>query len=318
MLPNAFAADNDALFQYDGLDYVESDLSLARRQELYQLDQEHFQNRQRMLDDVLVETHLEAEAERRELSKQEVMDEFFAVEIPDETVVRAFYDENKARIRAPYEQVKDRIGEYLVSQQVEARKAELVEELRGADKYKLLIARPEPPLADIAIDGRPAKGEADAPVVIVEFSDFQCPHCKQAAPVVEQVADRFPGKVRVVHMDFPVNPSGISRRAAEGGVCAEEQGQFWAYHDMVYVRQDELSNDSPMALAKELGLDETKFEACMASPDTAALVQQSEQEGRRLGVDSTPTFYLNGQRLVMENLERDLNAAIEEALAQGS
>ena len=312
--------DDQVLFRYQGLEYLASDLPEGQRQALFELEQEHYQKRRQLIDDALVQVYLETQAEQRDIGVSQMTEEFFAVELPDDAATRAFYEQNKQRIRAPYEQVKDRIAQLLIAQQVEARKGALIEELKASDKYQSLLREPQPPVVEIAIEGRPFRGAAEAPITLVEFSDFQCPHCKRAAPVAAQMVERYPGKVRLVYMDFPINPSGISRTVARGGVCAAEQERFWEYHDLAFEQQDRLSKDSPRQMAGTLGLDLQLFETCLAGEQSESAVARSSVEGDRLGVNATPTFYLNGRRLVLEDLDDGLSGAIEAALQadQGS
>ena len=117
-------------------------------------------------------------------------------------------------------------------------------------------------------------------------------------------------------MDFPINQSGISRLVAKGAACANEQGRFWDYHDLAFEQQSGLSPRSPTALADKLGLDKDQFDSCYNSQAAEQQVSRAEAEAARLGLSSTPTFYVNGQRLrLTRGLAADLNSAVERALA---
>jgi protein-disulfide isomerase len=149
-------------------------------------------------------------------------------------------------------------------------------------------------------------GREDAPVVIYEFADFQCPACGQYASFVTPlIKERLvePGLVRYVYYDFPlVRAHPHAFLAARAGRCANEQGKFWGYHDLVYARQPTWSalsdaTDFFVDLAREAGLDEERFEACLRSDRYAEEVTRSLRLGESLGVQGTPTLFVNGKRL---------------------
>ena len=151
---------------------------------------------------------------------------------------------------------------------------------------------------EVSTQGAPVRGAADAPVTLVEFSDFECPFCKQAQPTLKQLLERYPGKVRIAYRDFPlesIHPQ--ARRAAEAARCAHDQGKFWEYHDALFTASPKLSADDLKRYATEVGLDGTKFDACVAGGSHKAAVQQDLDEGKELGITGTPAFFINGRPL---------------------
>src|SRR5690606_14570992 len=119
-------------------------------------------------------------------------------------------------------------------------------------------AEPEVPTVVVEAVG-PSRGPADAPVTIVEFSDFECPFCGRANPTIEQVEKAYPDQVRVVFRDFPLPMHPHARKAAEAGHCANEQGKFWELHDKMFANQRALGVDDLKGYAKEAGMDAAKF-----------------------------------------------------------
>lgn len=308
------AADDGPLFRFEGFDYFADDLPVAQRQLLYEAAQQHYQSIQSVADEALFDVHVSREAKRTGANEDEVRESLLAVDPPSESAIEAFYKANEARIPAPLDQVRDRISLFLSEQAIQARKKVLVDEIKSGHEFELLARAPVPPRVEIDTRGYPFKGAADAPVTVVEFSDFQCPHCKQASAVLRTLADRYGDRIRFVYKDFPVNRSGVSRLVARGAACADEQGRFWDYHDLAFETQSELSNDSPAALASTLGLDLESFDRCYQDAASADKVARSEQEAHRLGLSGTPTLFVNGRRLVIEDLEQDVSQAIERAL----
>ena len=312
--PASAWAEDDALFRYKGFDYSATDLSPEVRQALFDLDMDYYNKHQQLLDNALVEIYLKQTAEERGLTLEATRAELLPVSPPTEQQIRVFYDSNKDRIPYPYDQVKGQISQMLMQQIEGAQKSALVASIKSSEEYEIAMPRPEAPWVEIAIEGYPSKGPADAPVTVVEFADFQCPHCKSASAVLDKLSGQFGDQMRVVFMDFPINPSGISRVVAWGAVCADRQGKFWQYHDLAFNRQAMLDENAPFTLAKSLGLDEAEFKTCFEEDAVRTKVAQAEAEARRLGLSSTPTIYVNGRKVVMEDMEEDLSEAIQTAL----
>ena len=178
----------------------------------------------------------------------------------------------------------------------------------------MLMPKPIAPKVNINSAGYPTKGKKGAKVTIVEFADYQCPHCKNASAEMKNIMKKYGDRVQLVYMDFPVNRSGISTRVAEGGVCADKQGKFWSYHDSAFASQSSLNNSSPTKIAEQLGLNMKDFSQCLASAKTKSKVAAAKAEAQRLGVSSTPTFFVNGERLMLQDFQRDMGDAIERAL----
>lgn len=145
-------------------------------------------------------------------------------------------------------------------------------------------------------------GPASAPVLIVEFSDFQCPACRVAEPPRRQLLSLYDGKVRFVFKDFPLRMHKWARAGAFAAECAGRQGKFWPYHDVLYDRQDQWTNEKADSFlegyARELKLDLPAWQACLADPSVAAAVDADLKDGNDAWVGATPTFFVNGKRFV--------------------
>lgn len=143
----------------------------------------------------------------------------------------------------------------------------------------------------IATADDPYKGGMDAKIVIVEFSDFQCPYCFQSFPVVRELISTYGDQIKFIYRDFPLKE--YSQKAAEAGECAHEQDKFWEMHDKLFINQNNLSVSAIKQYALELGLDELSFNECIDSGRYAAEVQEDLSDGLLAGVDGTPTFFIN-------------------------
>lgn len=173
----------------------------------------------------------------------------------------------------------------------------------------------QPPQAyEIALGESPVKGRRDAPVTIVEFSDFQCPGCKTYQALVNQVLQLYPKDVKLVYKEFPlaeIHANAVG--AAKAALAAARQGKFWEMHDMMYQNQDELGMNELKQYAQNVGLDVLQWQKDFSSPEVQQQLTREADEGRAAGVDSTPSFFVNGRRITAGTIE-EFKSLIQEAL----
>ena len=172
------------------------------------------------------------------------------------------------------------------------------------DFYRWYLAQP---VSDVQIDSSHSLGSAGAPITIVEFSDFECGHCAAFHQSLEDVLHRGTQGVRVVFRHFPLdsacNPKVPTRLhpdaclAAIAAECAGEQGKFWEYHNLLFDNQQQLGREFLISYAKRLGLDVGRFTACLSSDAARGRVQRDAESGAQLGIDSTPTVFINGRMI---------------------
>ena len=160
----------------------------------------------------------------------------------------------------------------------------------------------QPParLRNVSPDDDPALGPEDAPVTVIEFSDFQCPYCKSFRDnTFDALQQKYGNKIRFVYRDFPltsIHPEAM--KAAEAADCANEQGKFWEIHDLLFSTQASIGVSNSKQLAQQLGLDADKCNQCLDSDKYAQEVQADMNDGNSYGVTGTPTFFINGVRLI--------------------
>lgn len=162
----------------------------------------------------------------------------------------------------------------------------------------------------------PAIGPASAPVTIVEYADFGCPTCKawQQAGILKQVLAKYGDKVRFVWRDFPVITAD-SPKAAEAGRCANDQGKFWPFHDLVYAKAPAISVSNLKTYAAQVGLDTAAFDDCLDSGREAATVQASLSDAEARGFTGTPSFLVNGKVLAGPPSFTELSRIVDTDLA---
>lgn len=170
-----------------------------------------------------------------------------------------------------------------------------------------------PKKIDIAVtDADHIRGKKDAPVTIIEFSDFQCPYCQRYHATMQQVMSAYPDKVRWVYKHFPLESiHPFARKAAEAAECASEQGKFWEYADKLYAGQASFSETFFSDLAREMKLDSNKFDECLANGKYRSVVDADYQQGLAAGVQGTPSNFVNGQELPGAVPFADVKSAID-------
>jgi protein-disulfide isomerase len=169
---------------------------------------------------------------------------------------------------------------------------------------------------EVSVDDDPFKGEENAPVTIIEFSDYQCPFCKKVEPTINQIIETYGDKIRFVYRDFPLGFHKYAQKAAEAAECADEQGKFWEYHDKLFENQQAINIENMKQWAKDLNLDSSKFDECLDSGKYASEVQKDFEDGQAIGVSGTPTFFINGQRLVGAQPFSAFKAVIDDELGK--
>jgi protein-disulfide isomerase len=148
------------------------------------------------------------------------------------------------------------------------------------------------------LDGAPTRGDKNAPVQVVEFADFQCPFCREAVGVLTGVFAKFPDAIYLQYRHFPIEREHpFALVAAEASMCANEQGKFWEYHDILFQNQGDLSPSALNGYARNIGLDINLFAQCVKDRVMAPLVQKDFNDGLALEVKATPTFFINGRKI---------------------
>jgi protein-disulfide isomerase len=200
-------------------------------------------------------------------------------------------------------------------EQARLRQALLVA-LRRQVNIRINLPEPAPPILSVSADDDPSIGPANAPVTIVEFSDFQCPYCKLSVPTIKEILAKYPGKVKVVYRDYPGPNHPHAQQAAEAAQCAGDQGKFWEYHDSLFDRQAPGTGWNFTELAKEIGLNQESFAICLNTGRYRDEVIKDLHDGFKLGITSTPTFFINGRPLVGTKPFAEFQAVIDRLLKQ--
>ena len=233
---------------------------------------------------------------------------------PTEAEIRKFYDDNKARINGEFEHVRYQIASYLEEQDRQRLERELSARLQKGANIRWLLTEPPQPVQAVSTDDDPSRGDVNAAVTVIEFTDFQCPSCALMHPVLEEVLKPYGNSVRLVVRDFPLSMHENALKAAEAANAANAQGKFFEYIALLYKRQKALDTPSLKKYASELGLNRQKFDAALDSDAYAGEIKRDITDGEIYGVGSTPTIFVNGVMLRVLSAE-GLKQAIDRAAA---
>jgi protein-disulfide isomerase len=214
------------------------------------------------------------------------------------------------------DQVKERIYSYMKEQKREELVQAAVAKLTKNEPVEVYFKKPKSNI-QVDIADSPWTGGENAKVVMVEFSDFQCPFCGRAAKTVSEVKKKYGNKIKIVFKQFPLPMHKDAMPAAEASMCVYEQGhdKFWKFGDIAFANQEKLSADDLVKHAKAAGADEAKFKECVASHKFADFIKKDQAYGEKLGVRSTPTFFINGQLLSGALPIEQFSDVIDEELA---
>jgi protein-disulfide isomerase len=274
---------------------------------LYFLETQRNQLLQQAIQKLIDEKLLEAEASRKGVSLSQLLEEASQ----SESIARL------ANLPAPVKRLTtSRQGSSLEEQEQARIQQALIVSLRRKADVRITLPKLESPVLPVDTRGDRHLGPDHAPITIVEFSDFECPYCRQSAKILQEVTQLYGDRIRVVYRDYLGPSHGHALRAAEASRCAGAQGKFWEYHDLLFDHQSQGNGWDFALLATQLGLQQNEFEKCLQSGQFREQIAQDLQAGLKLGITSTPTFFINGRPLVGAQPVASFQALIDTLLAQ--
>lgn len=292
------AAASEPVATVDGTPITRADLDALIAPQLAKLDEQAHQLRRQQLDELIGDRLLDAEARRRNIDRAALEKAEIASKVTPvtEAEIATFVQANRARLPPDPSPLMPQIRQYLAEQRETERRDAFLEELRKKSKVEVLLKPPPVFRALIDLAGTPARGPDSAKVTVVEFSDFHCPYCKRVQPTLTQLLAKYPKDVRLVYKHMPLDQlHPQARRAAEASWCAQQQGKFWEYHDVLYAGGPDGSDQALTTVATRIGLNLPAYQQCMSAGQASAEVQKQVEEGAKYGVQGTPGFFVNGR-----------------------
>ena len=285
------AKSKEPVAMVGGQPISEEELAAAAEGQLQPLRTQEYEIKRKALDNLIEQKMLEAAAKKKGLTTEKLLDQEVNAKVPDpsDAEIEGYYYGMK--VKAPLADAKTQLKESLKQAKAQPLRQEYLKNLRADSKVVVLLSAPR---VEVAYDPARMHGSPKAPVMIVEFSDYQCPFCHSVEPTVAQVLAKYGDKVSLSYRDYPL--TAIHSQAMISAVasrCALEQGKFWEYHDQLFT-SSKLEKDDLIGYARDLKLDDKQFGSCLSSEKYKADIEKDLQEGKKAGVTGTPGFFING------------------------
>lgn len=269
------------------------------KMDFFDLKKREYELKMERLNKLMVEKLIGAEAKKAGMSLDDFINKKVIggeIKISD-SEYKKFVEEKHIPESQINPQIKERIHSYLQSSKKQDKVTSYIAGLTKRNPVEVYFNKPKMQV-EVEVGSAPAYGKQGAPITIIEFSDFQCPFCSRAADTVTQLKkSEYGSKIRFAFKQFPLPMHAEAKPAAEASLCVNEQSadKFWKFHDLAFKNQSKLDKASLEKYAKESGADLAKFNECVNSKKFAEAVQKDLEYGEKIGVKSTPTFFVNGQ-----------------------
>lgn len=260
--------------------------------QLQRLRNEEYELKSRAVETLIDQKLLQAAASRKGITSDKLIEQEVSSKIPNpsDSEIEAFYlGQRESR---PLEEVKPRLLETLKRAKLDRAREAYMESLRRESGVAILLV---PPKVEVGYDPSRVRGNPEAPVTIVEFSDYECPFCRGSEEVIRTVLAKYGDKVKLAYRDFPlrqIHPHSLA--AAEASRCASEQGKFWQYHDLLFSLPNKLDAAGLLDHARAVGLNEAQFLSCLNTEKFKSAVDADVKAGSNARVSGTPAFFING------------------------
>jgi protein-disulfide isomerase len=282
--------DATVVAEVNGVKLTVSDLEQEESGKLLQAHNQYYQAEKKALEDLIEKRLLQQKAKHEGLSVDQLVDRDIKSQVqdPTEDQLRVYYE--GLETDQPYDAVRAKILEKIRQVRTDRARAAYVKFLRAQSNVVVELASPS---ANVNLENAYTLGSKHARVTLVEFADYECPYCQKVASDLKKLQDEFGDKLAFVFKDYPLPMHSHAQKAAEAARCAGKQGKFWEYHDELF-RSRQLDVDRLKADALALHLDDSQFGKCLDSGEESADVQRDREEGVKLGLSGTPSFFVNG------------------------
>jgi len=288
---NAFTqTDTTVVAELNGVKLTVADLEREESAKLLQAHNQYYQAEKKALEDLIEKRLLQQKATHEGLSVDQLVDRDIKSQVqdPTEDQMKVYYE--GLETDQPYEAVRTKVLEKIRQLRTDKARAAYVKVLRAQSNVVVELASPS---ANVNLENAYTLGSKQARVTLVEFADYECPYCQKVASDLRKLQGEFGDKLALVFKDFPLPMHSHAQKAAEAARCAGKQGKFWEYHDELF-RSKQLDVDRLKEDASALHLDWTEFVKCLDSGEESAAVQRDREEGLKLGLSGTPSFFVNG------------------------
>jgi protein-disulfide isomerase len=266
-----------------------SDLQQRQGGKLLQAQYQYYLTARKALDQLIDDELLEIEARNKHITVDQLLEQVYKdLKDPTEDQLQVYYEGMDSE--EPYATVREKILDHIRELRRTKARTAYAEQLRNRSDVRVLL---QPPSADVNIEHDYVRGSRNAPVVLIEFADYECPYCQKITDDLHKLQKEYGDKLSLVFKDFPLPMHHSAEKAAEAARCAGEQGKFWEMHDVLFYSKN-LGLADLQQHARVLKLDGERFDNCLNQGLETSAVKQDLQEGKNLGLTGTPSFFVNG------------------------
>lgn len=314
-IPAIAQNDSGVVAEIAGRKVTAEDLEYKQAGKLLQAKYKYYLAERDALDQFVDDQLLELQAKKEGVTVDELLKNHVAVKVPEPTEDQLRFYYEGVQTDESYESARPKIVETVHQLRMKKAREAYVAELRG--QYGVVIELSQPS-AHVEVANAPRLGSETAPVQIVEFADYECPYCQKVNEDLAKLRQQFGNQISVIFKDFPLPMHPLAEKAAEGARCAGAQGKFWEFHDALFENK-KLQTSHLKQEARALNLDAARFDQCLESGEQTAAVKKDSEEGLRLGLQGTPSFFINGHFMsgaigytkLRETVMQELGPALE-------
>jgi protein-disulfide isomerase len=307
----AQSSSDTVLVEVDGTKLTIADYERKNPSGFFAARNTFYETQRKAVEQYIEEYLLERQAQKEGVTVEQLLKTHINSSMPkdpSEETLRVFYE--GANVNEPYEAVRDQVLQALRQRRLTKARAAYIQSLRSQANIALRIA---PPRVPVDLKNTPVHGLPNAPVVLVEYADYECPYCQQIQPALDKLQAEYKDKLTFAYKDTPLPNHANAQKASEAAQCAGLQGKYWEYHDRLYATK-QLALPQLKEHARELKLDSKAFNQCLDSGERTALVKEGMVEATGLGMQGTPSFMINGRFFGGGSSYDDLHRIIEEEL----
>ncbi len=298
--------------------YEREQLKLNWKSAFQKIENEAYEKKRQFLEEKLLEkyfTSLETSKEKSAESRVSA----FKIKKLSETELKQYYETNKEEIPYPYFLVKDQLQQMYAEEEKQKIRGQLLRKASKKLKFQILLKRPEFKPVKLELEGYAKKFHGKKPrATLVKFGDYKCPYCRSANRHLKSLLSKIGHKVEFVYIDFPVGSSDIAIETAELAYCVRTMKTnelYWKFHDKAFENQKTIySKNSLIRYAKDWGVWDTNVESCLDSTEAKNFVIQSKEYGKKVGIEKTPTYFLNGKIWNLPSEQRIALKSIKKAI----
>lgn len=303
------------LVEINGAKITRADFERKHPTALFQAQNSYYETQKKVVEALIDEYLLEEQAKKENITVAQLLERHVTHQIakdPSDETLRVYYE--GVDTSEPYEAVRGKIIEALRQRRAIKLRTAYIKSLRANATIAVRLA---PPRADISLKDTTLRGPSTPVIALVEYADYECPYCQQITPAVEKLEAEYKGKLTFAYKDYPLPMHANAQKAAEATRCAESQNHYWEFHDLLFAKK-QLDTASLKEYARDLKLDVATFDKCLDSGEKAEVVRLYATEAQSLGLQGTPSFFVNGRSVNGALSYEALRAVIEDELHKSS